>query len=263
MPDGTHTILETRSLARDHRRLAELLAPGFAVLDVGCGSGAITRDMAEAVGPAGHVVGLDADDRLIAGARRTHAGVTHLSFEVGDAYALPYRGTFDVVTAARVLQWLADPLGALSAMARASRPGGRVVVLDYNHQKIAWRPQPPPSMRAFHAAFLRWRAEAGMDNAIADRLVELFGAVGLVDVTASPQPETTRRADPGFEGRAGIWAEVASSRGRQMVADGAVTERQRATAEREYRAWIRDEAESQTMYLLAVDGVSGRRAALP
>ena len=262
MPEGTHAILETRSLGRDHRRLAELLEPGFAVLDVGCGSGAITRGVAEAVGPTGRVVGLDASDSLIAGARRAYAGVPRLAFEVGDLHALPYHGTFDVVTAARVLQWLADPLGALMAMARATRPGGRVVVLDYNHEKIAWRPAPPPSMSAFYAAFLRWRAEAGLDNTVADRLVELFGAVDLVDVTVSPQHEVTRRGEADFERRTGIWAEVAATRGHQMVADGAVTERQRATAESEYRAWMRDDAESQTMYLLAIDGVRRHRGTL-
>jgi hypothetical protein len=130
-----------------------------------------------------------------------------------------------------------------------------VVVLDYNHAKIRWTPAPPTSMQRFYAAFLRWRAEAGMDNAMADRLAALFATVGLVDIVETPQHELSRRPDADFATRLGLWAEVAASRGRQMVADGAITEALRAAAEREYRRWVQEEAESQCLYLLAVEGV--------
>src|SRR5262249_56874446 len=80
------------------------------------------------------------------------------------------RGEFDIIAAAGVLQWLADPEAALSGMMKGLRRGGRIVVLDYNHQKASWTPEPPASMRRFVEAFLRWRAAAGLDNAIADRL---------------------------------------------------------------------------------------------
>src|SRR6202008_4251909 len=69
MPEGTSAILDTRSLATDHRRLAELLPPGLAVLDVGCGTGAITRGVAEAVGRLGRVVGVDVNASMIEKAR--------------------------------------------------------------------------------------------------------------------------------------------------------------------------------------------------
>jgi SAM-dependent methyltransferase len=279
MPSGTGAILDRRTLAGSHRRLHALLAPGFHVLDVGCGTGAITRGIAEAVGPDGRVVGLDVNAGFIEEARRRHADAPGLSFAVGDVYALDDGGAagggaiagrdlfegvvgsdargaqgFDIVTAARVLQWLARPLDAVRAMALATRPGGRIVVLDFNHEKLAWTPPPPASMRRFYEAFLAWRAAAGMDNAIADRLPELLARVGLAEVTVTPEHETARRGDPDFAVRAGIWADVAATRGRQMVADGAITERERAEAETEYRAWVRDEAASHTMYLLAVDG---------
>jgi ubiquinone/menaquinone biosynthesis C-methylase UbiE len=255
MPEGTHVILEVRTLARSHRRLAELLKPGLSVLDVGCGTGAITRGMAEAVGPHGRVVGLDEKEPFITGARREYAGVQNLSFEVGDAYTLAREGAFDIVTTARVLQWLAHPARALRAMAGAAKPGGRVVVLDYNHEKIVWTPEPPPSVRAFYRAFLRWRADAGMDNAIADHLHTLFVTSGLFNVSVTPQHEKVTRDDPQFETFASIWAEVAASRGHRMVADGAITEGERALAESECRAWVRGAATAQTMYMLAADGV--------
>jgi len=255
MPEGTSAILDTRSLATGNRRLAALLRPGLSVLDVGCGTGAITRGIAEAVGREGRVVGVDVNASMIDKARASHGAVPGLAFDVADVYALPFDGAFDIVTAARVLQWLADPASALRAMTAAARHGGRVVVLDYNHEKAAWTPEPPASMRRFYAAFLRWRADAGMDNAIADHLRDLLAGVGLTEIVATDQQEVVHRIDPDFETRAGIWAAVATSRGHQMVADGALSEGERRAAEADYRAWLRDGAESHVQYLLAVEGV--------
>src|SRR5919202_2747497 len=254
MPPGTSTFLNARSLATAHRHLARLLRPGLTVLDVGCGTGAITRGIAEAVAPAGHVVGVDINAGLIEEARRAHGDVAGLSFELADVEALPFQGTFDVVTAGRVLQWLAHPDTALRHMAGAAKLGGRIVVLDYNHEKIIWKPDPPESMRRFYSAFLRWRAEAGLDNAIADQLSMMFANAGLTDIVVSPQYELTYRSDPDFATRIGIWADVAASRGHQLVADGAITEGQRAEAEADYRDWIRHGAEAQVLYLVAVEG---------
>ena len=255
MPEGSGAILDTRSLVTDHRRLAALLRPGLAVLDVGCGTGAITRGIAEAVGRAGRAVGVDVNRSMIEKARAAHRAVPGLSFDVADVYALPFSGAFDIVAAARVLQWLADPAAAVRAMTTAVKPGGRVVVLDYNHEKTAWTPEPPASMRRFHAAFLRWRAAAGMDNAIADHLTDLLAGAGLTEITTIAQHEIAQRADPDFETRAGIWAAVAATRGHQMVADGAISEGERRAAEADYRAWLRDAAQSHVQYLLAVEGV--------
>ena len=255
MPPGTRAVLDARSLAASHRRLAGQLRPGLAVLDVGCGTGAITRGIAEAVAPGGRAVGIDENADMIARALQAHAGVPGLAFALGDAYALPFDAAFDLVTAARVLQWLADPVGALRAMIRAVRPGGSLVVLDFNHEKIAWTPDPPASMRRFYAAFLAWRAGAGLDNAIADRLPALFEEAGLAGVVATTQHESRRRGEPVFEALAGIWTHVAATRGHQMVADGALTEAERAAAEAEYREWVGTGCAAHAQYLLAVEGV--------
>jgi SAM-dependent methyltransferase len=254
MPYGTAAILDTRTLATAHRRLAQLLHPGLSVLDVGCGTGAVTRGIAAAVAPDGLAVGLDINAGLLAQAARAHGRIPGLAFALGDVYHLPCRTIWDVVTAARVLQWLASPLEALRAMGAAVKPGGRVITLEYNHEQIVWEPAPPVSMQHFYGAFLRWRAEAGMDNALADRLADLCAQCGLVDIVSTPQHEVSTRQDPDFSTRLGLWAEVAASRGHQMVEDGVLTETQRATAEAEYRAWVHDSAVTQTLYLLAVEG---------
>jgi hypothetical protein len=89
MPEGTQRILNTRSLQTAHRRLVALLRPGLTVLEMGCGTGAMTRDIAAAVAPHGQVVGVDINAALIEEARRVHGAVPGLAFEVCDIYTLP------------------------------------------------------------------------------------------------------------------------------------------------------------------------------
>ena len=128
-------ILGRRTLERDHRCLAELLRPGLSVLDVGCGTGAITAGIAKAVGPHGQVVGIDRDSVLLERARREHASAANLRFERGDATALTCSTQFDVVSSARTLQWISDPALAVRNMKGALRHAGKLVVLDYNQDR--------------------------------------------------------------------------------------------------------------------------------
>ena len=57
-------VLDSRTLTNSHKRLEEIITEGMAILDVGCGTGAITRGIAEAVGPNGRVVGIDSKSNL-------------------------------------------------------------------------------------------------------------------------------------------------------------------------------------------------------
>jgi ubiquinone/menaquinone biosynthesis C-methylase UbiE len=110
------------------------LTSGEAVLDVGCGPGNDLFDMVERVGPAGRLVGLDASEVMIAEAqRRAKERRLPITFEVGEVTALPFTDdTFDVCRAARLLEHLADPSGALAEMVRVTRPEGRIVAFDFD-----------------------------------------------------------------------------------------------------------------------------------
>ncbi|NER30523.1 MAG: methyltransferase domain-containing protein [Symploca sp. SIO1C4] len=255
LPIGASRILNTRSLKNEHQRLTELLQPGMAVLDLGCGPGSITRDMAKSVMPNGQVVGIDINPGFIEEARHNHSNVPNLSFELGDIYNLPYDREFDIVIAARIFHWLSRPFDALKMMIKCAKPGSRIVVHDCNLEKVTWQPSPPDSMKTFYTAFLKWRAEAGMDNAIADHLSEIFEKAGLVNIVETPQHQLTKYTDPDFETRIGIWADIAAIKGPQMVQDGAITKDQRLAAEVEYREWVRYQAKLQNVYFTAVEGV--------
>ncbi|MFK3938062.1 methyltransferase domain-containing protein [Alkalihalobacillus sp. NPDC078783] len=248
-------ILDRRTLYTAHKQLAKRLEPGMTVLDIGCGTGAITRDIAKAVGEKGRVVGMDNNPAFVEKARTMHEDLPNVQFEVGTIYQLKDEASFDLVTCSRVLQWLADPLEALKQMVQVTNVGGRVIVLDYNHDKISWDPLPPKSTNNFYSAFLKWRADAGMDNTIADNLERLFYEAGLTHIHVTAQHEETVREDVSFDQQAGIWADVMAGRGRQMVMEDYIKEDARAVAEKEYREWVSQVATSHTMYLLAVEGI--------
>ena len=233
----------------------------MSVLDVGCGTGAITEGIARAVEPGGEVLGIDVSAELLARAREREGRQANLSFELADVASLAReRRRFDVVTAARMLQWLADPRAALAALAGVAKPGGRVVVLDYNHRRTAWEPAPPESVLAFLEAFLEWRAQAGMDNEMADHLEALFEELGLREVRCTPQPEVARRGEEDFEVRIALWGQVIATRGHQVVADGFLSEARRGEAQEDFERWASGAARSQTLWLAAVEGVTPRAA---
>jgi ubiquinone/menaquinone biosynthesis C-methylase UbiE len=131
-----------RTAANSCAYLLPELAPGAAVLDVGCGPGTITADLARRVRP-GRVVGIDRAPEVIAVAAGDHRH-RNLEFAPGDVYAIDHAdGTFDVVHAHQVLQHLADPVAALAEMKRVCRPGGVVAVRDADYDAMTWWPDEP------------------------------------------------------------------------------------------------------------------------
>jgi len=224
------------------------------VLDVGCGSGAITSGIARAVGVSGHALGIDRDEALLALARQHYHHIPNLRFEQGDAVSLAFNPQFDVVTAARTLQWISQPAHAIARMAKAVRPGGQLVVLDYNHANNSWEPDPPLEFRRFYHAFLDWRADSHWDNLMADHLPALFRAAGVINVEIFNDDEIARRGDADFGDVAGIWTEVIRGVGQGMVAASFLSESERMEAEIAYREWVRNGLRKQTHQMRTVTG---------
>jgi ubiquinone/menaquinone biosynthesis C-methylase UbiE len=214
------------------------LAPGSEVLDVGCGPGSITVDLAELVAP-GEVTGLDRSEDVLEQAAELAAlrGIENATFTSGNIYALEYDDdTFDVVHAHQVLQHLTDPVGALREMARVCRPGGVVAVRDVDYAATTWFPD-DPGLDAWLALYRRVARANGAEPDAGRRLLSWAHAAGLRDVTASAgtycyaSPEERRWWGRSWAGRA-----TSSAFAGQAVAYGLAT-----TAELEEiaAAWLR------------------------
>ena len=191
--DDTYTHGHHDSVLRSHRwRTAEnsagyllpSLRPGMALLDVGCGPGTITVDLARLVAP-GRVVGLDREEGVLGEARAAAAGAANVEFVAGDVYALDFPdASFDVVHAHQVLQHLTDPVAALAEMRRVCKPGGLVAARDVDYAAMTWYPADPALDRwlaLYHAVA---RANEAEPDA-ARRLLAWAHAAGFADVTAT------------------------------------------------------------------------------
>ncbi|MEP6753364.1 MAG: bifunctional demethylmenaquinone methyltransferase/2-methoxy-6-polyprenyl-1,4-benzoquinol methylase UbiE [Candidatus Dormiibacterota bacterium] len=127
--DLVNTVLSGGTDAGWRRRAARVagLAAGGSALDVACGSGKLTAQLATIAGPKGRVVGLDFSPQMLEVARRDHPGI---KFVEGDALKLPFDDdSFDASTIAFGLRNLADPVGGLREMLRVVR--NRAVVLEF------------------------------------------------------------------------------------------------------------------------------------
>ena len=129
--DLVNTVLSLGTDGGWRRRAAREtgLKAGGSALDVACGSGKLTGELARIAGPNGRVVGLDFSPEMLAIARLRHPGI---EFMEGDALSLPFEeASFDAATIAFGLRNLADPVRGLGEMARVLKPGSRAVVLEF------------------------------------------------------------------------------------------------------------------------------------
>ena len=249
------------SVLRSHRwrtaensagHLLDHLEPGQRLLDVGCGPGTITLDLAARVAP-GEVVGIDVAPEVVDAARAAAeaAGVAGVRFVTGDVYALDLPdASFDVVHAHQVLQHLTDPVAALVEMRRVLRPGGVLAVRDSDYGAFAWYPLDPRLDRwleLYHQVTEHNRAEAD-----AGRFLRSWvRAAGFTDETLSSSTWTyASAAERAWWGD--LWAEraVASSFAEQALEYGLSS---RDELEQISRAW-RDWAATDDGHIVLVHG---------
>jgi SAM-dependent methyltransferase len=223
--------------------LAELEV-GMSVLDVGCGPGTITIDLARRVAP-GWVVGVDVEASVVERARSLaeQLEVDNVEFMVGDVYDLPAspptapQAGFDLVHAHQVLLHLADPAAALRQMLRVARPGGIVAARDTDYAAMAWWP-PDPRLDRWLEIYRGVAHDAGTEPDAGRRLLAWAHAAGATDVTPSAShwlhATPVERAAWG-----GMWAEriVSSTIAERAVASGRASRDDLAGIADAWRTW--------------------------
>jgi len=159
------------------------LKPGMHVADFGCGVGAVTRMIAEMVGPTGSVTGVDisAEQTQQASVICKKAGLHNVKFQTADACrtGLP-RHSFDLVYCRFLLLHLPDPEACLREMHDLLKPGGILVVEDGDLTSAG--SAPPTALNAFADLFGRLGPTRGLDYTLGRNLYHLVSSEGFCDV---------------------------------------------------------------------------------
>jgi SAM-dependent methyltransferase len=157
------------------------IGPGMRVLDLGTGLGHVASAVAELVGPDGEVVGIDLDPRMLEHARARTEHLPQVRFVEADVAQWRDDAPFDAVVGRLILFHLPDPVGALRHHLEGVRPGGRVVMLDYDIGGLRTEPADAFTERMtalVKAAF----CAAGADPTIGSRLQRILTECGVQDV---------------------------------------------------------------------------------
>jgi len=185
-------------LAPLSRAALAALAPaeGEHILDIGCGCGATSLDLAWAIDPEGSVLGVDISEPMLAVARQRadQAGYKQVRFALGDAQVFPFEaGAFDAVFSRFGVMFFEDPTAAFANIRRALKPGGRLAF-------VCWRAptENPVMMLPMQAAARHFEAPPAPVDPLApgpfafadgERLRGIMRAAGFTDVTLTPHDE--------------------------------------------------------------------------
>jgi len=162
------------------------------ILDVGAGLGQMTRALARAAMPGARVVGVERDAAQIAEAQRqaAEAGESgRVELRQGAAEQLPLAdsewGAFDVAHARFILEHVPDPLRVVRQMVAAVRPGGRLLLLDDDHELLRFFPSPPAVLWDAWQRYWQSYSLSGRDPLVGRRLPALLQEAGAPAVRVS------------------------------------------------------------------------------
>lgn len=215
------------------------LKPGLSLLDVGCGPGTITLDLAARLNP-GRVTAVEvtADALELTRAEAARQGVDNIDFAVADVHALDFPDdSFDIVHAHQVLQHVADPVRALREMRRVTKPGGIVAARDSDYAAFTWFPA-VPELDEWLALYRKVARSNGGEPDAGRRLLSWARAAGFTDVEAGASTWCYATGET-RSWWGGMWADriVQSDLARQAVASGAATEDELRRLSGGWRAW--------------------------
>ena len=228
-----------RTAANSAAYLIGELRPGQAVLDIGCGPGTITADLAELVAP-GRVTAVDTSPGVLGRAARYAAerGLDNVRFVCGDVHELGFPDdSSDVVHAHQVLQHVGDPVRALSEMRRVCRPGGIVAARDGDYAAMAWYPD-VPGLADWQDLYRRVARANGGEPDAGRRLLSWARQAGFTGIT--PTAAAWCFATPGDRAWwSGLWADRTTEPGyaRLAVDGGHASAGQLAAIAAAWRAW--------------------------
>jgi ubiquinone/menaquinone biosynthesis C-methylase UbiE len=218
------------------------LSNGLSILDVGCGPGNITAELASRVG-SGEVIGIDVAAEVIAVAKSEFESSEreNLSFSVGDVYELGFsEGRFDVVYAHQVLQHLSDPVAALAEMRRVLKPGGLLAVRDADYGALVWSPEDPVLthwLDVYHQITVRNHADADAGR----HLATWVRAAGYDEIEVSTSKWTFQTPqERAWWG--GLWADRVrlSEFARQAIEYGVASDEELALIAEAFQRWAND-----------------------
>lgn len=188
--------------------------PGERLLEVGCGTGTLCRLVASHLTLGGKVIGLDISSRFIDIARQrspweVHSGLIH--YKTAQAEAIPYTDDcLDGAWAVRLLLHATDPNAVVSEMARVVRPGGRIVLADWDFETATVdHPNRELTRRLLH-----WRNDhKGGDNWSGRQLLARASDAGLRKISVTPLVVVARDEEPALTQSLWRAAEVARDGG--------------------------------------------------
>lgn len=189
-PQSLGRIYDAPAVVAQRAATRRLLAarPGARVLDLGCGPGHLTAELAGDVGAQGHVVGLDRQPSMIEAARhRAGSGAGHArrDFVLGSATALPLDdASCDGVVAVQVLEYVPELEQAVAELRRVLRPGGTAVLVDTDWRSCVWHCDD----RERTDTVLRVWEEHFVHPHLPTEIPALLRAGGLRDVQVHPVP---------------------------------------------------------------------------